>query len=414
MLKNIRLAPTLYILYILSMVLLLLTHDPVIAADTASYVNFSVNRPLLYPIFIWLFKWCGIYQFAAITWAKTIIYGMSLVYARMWLRRHLNLSDFLIFLLFCFTTITTFRFALLSESLTVPIFIMAFFSAVEFVTIFQLKKVIWFAVWTTLLILTRTQFYYFYLLYILIIFICWQQKQAYKNLMLVSVVLLSSIVLTILFNTVYAYFVRGQHDCNISLGNQLIVQPLYMADMNVTDYFNNFTQKKYVSSVLTQMKKEKLSYNDTPTNPVYLQDIYAYYGFNYNAIQRITCSSIKNVLLSESEQSRFLIDVSKILYLHDIKKNLVLYTWKFVEFFGGLPVFFGFLIILAAVGSGLISNKGTRFSIEQAFVTVGIIILFLNNSLVALVETYITRYFFYNYFIYYCFAILAADRLFFR
>ena len=89
-----------------------LTHDPVIGADTPSYINFNAMRPPLYPVVIWLFKWSGQYQFKILMWFRMFLLGASLYYLRGWLQKNLKIKDFLIFLLFILTIITTFRLAL--------------------------------------------------------------------------------------------------------------------------------------------------------------------------------------------------------------------------------------------------------------------------------------------------------------
>ncbi len=102
MFKKISLIRLLYFCLGLGIILTLLTHPPIVGADTLSYINFDSNRPPLYPIFLWLFKWCGGHQFEAVTWVKTILYGLTLYYARTWLLENLGLSDFLIFFNFMF------------------------------------------------------------------------------------------------------------------------------------------------------------------------------------------------------------------------------------------------------------------------------------------------------------------------
>ncbi len=46
-----------YLILIIMMTGFLLTHSPNLDYDSIYYINFDASRPLLYPFFIWLFKW---------------------------------------------------------------------------------------------------------------------------------------------------------------------------------------------------------------------------------------------------------------------------------------------------------------------------------------------------------------------
>src|SRR3990167_4131283 len=407
------LIPLSYMILGLTIVLILLTHSPIIGNDTSSYVNFSSGRPPLYPIFIWLFKWCGTHQFEAVVWAKTIIFGISFFYARAWLRQRLNIPDFLIFIVCCVTTVTTFRMVLVSEDLTIPLFIVAFFTSVDVMKEFQLKKIILLSILVSLLVLTRNQFYFYYLFFLWLIFwYCWIKIPKIK-IVLGASILCFSIVSTSLVSKLYSYFIHAPTTCDLFLSHQLIIQPLYLADMNAIYYFKDPAQKEYIQTVLTQIKKQKLTASDIPLSPIYPQDIYSYYGFNYDPIAYINCYYLANIHIPLAYQDHFMTNIAIILFLHDLKKNLYFFAWKYTSFFGSIPFAFAVLIVLSAACFRL-SNRYFSPSIEQVFIIVGLVLVLSNNAVVALVAGGILRYLSYNYFIYYCIAALAADRVFLK
>ncbi len=192
------------------------------------------------------------------------------------------------------------------------------------------------------------------------------QKVIIKNFVLTASVFLLSILLTCFLNQLYAYFSTSSTDCYTTVGNQLIVQPLYLADSSAVNYFKDPIQKKYIASVLTQMKKQKLSYSDIPLNPVYPQDLIDFYRFNFNDIGFITCNSIYNI--APEEKNHFMIAISKILLIEDFKRNFTFFMWKFALFFGEVPMFFCFslLLIIAAYRLTKVLSALSKLLLPQA------------------------------------------------
>src|SRR3990167_1607375 len=160
-----------YILLAVLIIFFLITHSPnYIEYDAPSYINFDPIRPPLYPIFIFLFHLAGSYQFTLIMWMHAIITFSALLYARFWLKKYLEISDFLIFVMCFIVTLTIlFHFQLIligAEGLSFPFFIVTFFLVIECFKEFSLKKISYLALWVSLLVLTRLQFCYFYGIFI--------------------------------------------------------------------------------------------------------------------------------------------------------------------------------------------------------------------------------------------------------
>src|SRR5690348_2207443 len=88
-----------YVILAALIVFFLLTHSPdYVDYDAPSYIFFAPIRPPVYPIFIWLFRWAGHYQFTLIMWVHAILTFSAFLYAGFWLKKYLKISDFLIFI----------------------------------------------------------------------------------------------------------------------------------------------------------------------------------------------------------------------------------------------------------------------------------------------------------------------------
>ena len=97
-----------YFLLTLSAIFLLflLTHQPAFDPDSLSYINGSIIRQPLDPLFIGLFKWAGKNQLLFVMWAQSVFTFFLFYYARNWIKKNLFVSDFFIMLAFICTFIT--------------------------------------------------------------------------------------------------------------------------------------------------------------------------------------------------------------------------------------------------------------------------------------------------------------------
>jgi len=450
-----------YLLLGLSIVILLITHSPNIGFDTAGYVNFSPMRPPMYPIFIELFKWAGADQLKMVMWAQAILTCAVLLYTRKWLQKHLVISDISIFITYLVIVISMF-FAtdsaiittIMAEGIAFPLFIMAFLTLVECFQQFSLKKLSMFALWTGLLILTRAQFYYFYLAFVMLIGWYVWKRVAINKIIIAIMLIFSSIVLTNLLDKTYHYFMHHSFSPTLStLGEQLIVQPVYLTNIDSEKYFTDPLQRKYIKDVMEEISQNHLgnvilnpglstgllptyakvnprlyqavvvmrdSYNHGVTTfwgpPIPSRDLlFDYYDNNYNPIMIVAKSH--DYKMSPQSADNFKIKVSMILFKNELKKNLVFIIMKWIKFTGSLPLILFLLIILFTTITRFIQNRNSMTQLNETtllFVFVGILLIFMNNGVVAITEAFVLRYFFYSYFILYCIAALVADRLFNR
>ncbi len=419
LLKKTWLHETPYALLALLVAFFLYMHTPNTDYDTPSYVNFYAMRPPIYSVFIWLFRWAGKYQFQLVMWAQSILTFISLLYARQWIKKNLMVNDFLIFpvLIFVLSTISLHSqmWYIQSEGLSFPFFIFTFFLLVECFQQYSLKKIIYLALWVGILMLTRLQFYYFYGIFILLVVWYAWKRVPIKSLGICVVILAGSILLTTLIDNTYHYFKHGFFSGEPASGVQFIIQPIFLANPDAADYFKNPTEKAMVQKIIGEVHKQKLNRDATlltSLTPQYYEYAYQSYYRNYVAMQSIVYNTFREI--SARDQNRITNNISKILVLHEFRKNLYFYCWKVIDAMGGVPLFLFFCLLLFSVFAKILKNRLWKTNHSQLFVALTVIITFFNALLVSTAEPNCPPYFCYTQFLLYCLAALFADRIFFN
>ena len=384
----------------------LCTHSPNLEYDTPSYITFGMNRPPLYPFFIWLFHWAGRYQFLFIMWTQGGILLGALYYARYWLRARLHLTDVAIYMVFICTIFTIAMHYQINfiqaEGLAFPLFIATFFLLVECFQKFSLKKIGWLAFAVSVLILLRLQFYYLYFVFLLLsLWHCWQRVPI-KQWMLSVAILLSSMLLTVFIDHTYHYFKHGFFGGAPYGGVLVMVQTLYLADHTAESAFQNSQEKALMRRMLAKRDLLKLN-QDVPLQnimqPSALQLAYQAYAKNYLALQAI----ITETLPADAIQAgRIAIEMDKMLILHQPKQNILFFLWKYVKCMGGIPIFLFFLILLLVGIYNMVSQAGS--SAVGIFIGLSTSITFLNAATIAVCNPDLSMYFCYTQFLLYCLA----------
>ena len=227
-----------------------------------------------------------------------------------------------------FVTLTIlFHFQLLmigSEGLTFPLFILIFFLLIECAIKYNLKKLSYLAFWTSLLILTRLQFYYFYAIFVLLFMWYIWKRVKIKLLAKGIAILLISILLTYLADKSYHYFKHGFFSASPAAGALLVVQPIFLFDgTQIDNYFKDTNKKIYIKRILDQINQKQLNKEVshlTTFKPSYYQ--YAYEEYNRNYIQM---HDLIIQLLADGKPfaiENMAVDITKTLVLNDFKKNL--------------------------------------------------------------------------------------------
>ncbi len=392
---------------------------PEIWQDTKAYLRFDPVRPPLYPIFLWLFHVFGAYQFTMMMWVQALLNFFGLLYAYHWLSRRLALPSFFIFLILILTTIIFFLhfrmlINMLSEALAFPLFIVTFTLLVDNFQTIDLKKISILMLVGNLLILTREQFYYFYILFAaLIIWHYWKHIPLKKIVQGASIVVLS-ILLTAMLNRSYHYFISHYFQASSATGLVLIPQALYLSRLEDANYFKNENEKKIFTAVMTQLENLKLTRQYPPiylNPPLTLEAADDYFN--------IACIPIIGVLqknfplgLTSYEGSQLLVNISKTLYLNNVKKNMVFYLWRIAAMMGGIGIFLAFALILFSMGIRILFDRTWDPSVKQIFIVMSFLTILANAALLGFSSRYEIRYFYYSYFLYFCLSGLLVKEFF--
>lgn len=382
--------------------------------------------PPLYPFFIWLFHIFGTKQYIALRWGQSILTFWSLLYAADWMHKNLSIPRFINitimalmigFMSFHGQTLTR----VFSEGLSFPIFIVTFFYLVEAFQSPDLKKIALVSLGSSLLILTRHQFYYFYvMLAFSVIWNYWRRglfRLMIKNLGLITLF----IIMTGILSQQYYHWVSKSSGQSWSAaqwqftGWRVLVQPMYLAHSTDDVYFSDPEEKKLFDKILNHLEKDQYTRKTAP--PLKDNDNILAAEYHYMSILGKFQDSIRRGIeqsqpidKSPEQVDKMLFHMTKTLVAHSIKENLVFYLLR-VTFYSGAPlwVFLSLMIIFLTMIYRIILDKSWCPTIEQAFVMMALIFIVLNSAFVAIVEVQMPRYFYYSIFLYFClFGLLST------
>ena len=108
------------------------------------------------------------------------------------------------------------------------------------------------------------------------------------------------------------------------------------------------------------------------------------------------------------------LSIDYILIRNEFRKNILFYFWKFVRCMGGVPIFLFFTILVITIPFKIIKDKIQSPDMSTLFVGIVAIITFLNAGIIALCNPYLSVYFCYSLFMFYCLAALLTNRIFLR
>ena len=422
--RKIRLTDFPYLMLGVLIIFFLCTHTANVEYDSPSYIQFWPTRPFLYPFFVWVFHWAGPYQFSGVIWAQGILLFCTMLYVRCWLKKNLQVADFLIFLV-CLLVLLTISFHyqlwfIQSEGLSFPLFILSFFSLIECFQRFSLKKLLYLSLLVSMLIFTRLQFYYFYaIFFVLCIWYLWQ-KIPIKQVLLASLILFGSMFFTILADYCYHYVKHGTFDGAAYGGLLILSQTIFLADNQAANYFQSSEEKTLVQKMLDKRNANKLNQDADLVmtfKPAYLQYAYQSYVRNFPEMQKIIDDTLRLDVINSSEIATYSIanamatKINKTLILHSTSKNLIFLFWKFLQCVGGIPLFLFFLILLFGTCFKIACDKIREPDLSLIFVAVIAMITFFNAAIIAVCNPDLPPYFCYSQFMFYCLCAFLMSRI---
>lgn len=403
----------------LTIVMFLSLHTVYVDTNTPTYTHNMLIRQPVYSLFLALFNWAGQYRFTMAMWVQGLLTFCSLLYARSWLKQNLQLTDVYILPVFFVTLFTiSFHYQMASvddpEGITFPLFIFAFFQLVDCFLKINFQKIITVSCLVSLLILTRTQFYFFYGVFVVMLLWFVWKKFPVKYILSALIIFLLSAFITNLADRTYHYVENGAFINEPFSGILTVIQPLYLADSDASRYFQNPQEKNLVKLMQHNIASNQLNH-DVITYPSTSIQYYEYlnneYAKNYLDIQDMVNKAITHTSFYKIydvsnadllKMNKITLDMSKILFAHDVKKNLMLYGYKVVDGMGGISCFIFFTLLLLFTVVKIFQNRTMDLASGEIFVFLMLVISFLNVMVVAVAEPNCTRYFCYTQFLLYC------------
>ena len=389
--------------------------SPDIWEDTIGYLNFDSLRPPFYPIFLWLFKGLGRYQLEAAMWVQSILNFLVLLYAGRWLHKRLELPKILITVILVMPIIIFFsHFGMLrniaSEAIAFPFFILTFTLFVDSFKVFDVKKIFFLTIVSNILILTREQFYFFYPLFgLLIAWHLWKHMPLRKIFHGLAIILLS-ILITAFLNRIYHYSVHHYFKDSSGVGELFITQALYLSNLDMIKNFDKPLEKNVFEKTIRQLEEERLTRQSAPLAlhpPFTLEIARMHYDLVHDRILAIAKANLP-ALTSDYEAGTLFIDMSKTLYIHNMKENFRFYVWRVAYFVGGIWIFFSLLIVFfTIIFNALIDGKWNP-TISQVFMAISFYTILANAVFVPLFAHFEIRYCYYSYFLYFILCGLLA------
>lgn len=384
--------------------------SPLIEVDSVTYINFSSRRPPIYPFFLWIFHGFGSYQFTIVIWFQFIFSFLSLGYACHWLRTRLQLNEFLISFILISTVVLIFIYykmlrSICSEGITFPLFIIAFLLLVETFNHLTLKKMVLLSLYTSLLVLTRAQFYFFYiLLAMLVIWNIWK-KTSLKTIFLSFLLIITSIVFNEGITRSYHYLMFGRFSSVPLVGIQLIPRALFLSHIRLSQYFTDQSDQIIFEKILNRLENKHLTKSTAPEIIKGLHPVLAYYNAAVPAIEKNYSPYIEGLSLYQTNEK--MLRLSKVLYLNNLKENLILYLWSISSYFGEIPFILSFLLVLFVLYKSIFKNK--KIDTKTAFIILAMSTIIINVAFCAIWVIMVASYYYYTYFLTFCLAAIIAN-----
>src|SRR3990167_448849 len=414
------------LLIIVPVILFLLKSTPYLGNNAQTYLDFSLIRQPLYSIFIWLFRWAHHSQFKMAMWAQGLLTLYAFLYARYWLKKHLQCRDIFIIPVFLFILVTVcFHYQMKSlddpEGITFPLFIITFFYLVECFKKPNFKKIIVLSGLVSLLILARTQFYFFYSIFIILIIYHIWKKSPQHFILISSFIFILFAVLTNIGDRTYHYYMNGYFSNEPFSGVLTIIQPLYLAPTHAERYFKN-PEEQYLIKILQRkiIQNNLNTYASTSnlSSTVFFKYLNQEHDKNYLAIQGIVNRTLTGIPfkyvykvqdLQLIAMDKLTLDMTKTLFSDNIIENVQLYFHKVMGAMGGTAVFFFLMLFIIFALIKLCRDRKQDISTSELFIFLALLVTLCNALVVAVAEPNCTRYFCYTQFLFYCMGAYIAN-----
>lgn len=395
---------------------LLFKRGLIICADSMGYLNYFSSQSPVYPLVIRICRLIAGSGYQTVLLSVQIVFGLTgITVFSVFLYRHFSLNKWLV-LLFSLILFEPYFFALrignnmATESLAYPLFLITLKYLLEGLKYKNPGKIVWSFFFTSLLVLTRIQFVFLYPLQIIIILYLLFFTTTNKRLIFkLGMIFIAFVLGNYLFEKGYNYINGGTIDKAAS-GLQLATKLIYISTLQDSTLFSDKLEKGIFIDIIKDAEKYKLT-RSSGTDATYLNQI-----MSYHPTHRIIMYNMQLHLKPEkSPDSLFTTKLYNYKYFQDselmvrmgkvsnsMAMKLLIHHWKLFArlYIKSILQTLDYPIgsvrkIIIGIGLLIMFIIGKR-SDELTVLLVVVICHLLNLCLVATVEVFVTRYFFYT------------------
>lgn len=387
--------------------------------DSQGYLNMSIYRSPVYPIFLSIVKLISGAFFNSITLVVQIGFSLFAIhYFVKKLKEHISIHPIwfllltIILLIPCFYSQSiTNRF--LSEALAFPLYLLVLSHfCISFIQENR-KYLMYGLLFLFVLMLTRGQFIFLVPIALLILlYISLKKKELKKNSWLFLFVLLFPFLVSLCDKTYHSI----KHDAFVSTpwsGIHLLSSAMYVSDKEDVSLFSSEKERIFFSTIYDLLAEKNLNIHHL--NLSAYDDESSFYITNFTNIANSTIFNVgKNLVGQDLTYEETFIALDKLtlnmtmpLVLDNLGPWLKLYLKNVIHGFGGSKYFLLYIILLVF---GLLNIKESDDP-RIKLITLGALLTLTNVSVVAIGIATAKRYMFYNDWILFFIAFILLDIL---
>lgn len=381
----------------------------ILLPDSKSYINNSIVRTPLYPIFLDLFEFLfGSYYLLPVVYFQILASFLASYILSNTLRKYLGFGRYLylfIYLTLLFPIYSPFHIAnqILTESLAYISLIITINYLVVYIFGKKIKYLIYFLVFSVITSAIRPQFIFLYgISFVVILYHIYKTKNI-KQSTILFIILFIIIFLSSIFERTYNYIHHGFFIKIPFTGIQFITPQLYLTDKEDLKLFQNYSEdnRKFLEKVYSDIEEKKINYKHNKTQNLFSHAYFLHFHDVYNEISWSVV--VENYAMIKGKGGRLtskqfieLDDLTISVGLKLLTKNylrfLKLYISNILAGIGGFISFFLLCILTLVFFILFVRTKDELYFLFFIIHILG----FANSMFVALVEPVMNRYSFYT------------------
>lgn len=385
--------------------------------DSYAFLDMAMNHSPVYSIFLNILT--GIFGSSfelplIIIQYGVIIYATNFCINSIGKVFQINTFSFLFVLLILLAPCVYLHFlcnSILTEAFSYALFLIVFSFTFKMLVEEKLSYIYKTCLALFFLILTRGQFISFIpVLALVTLYILYRRKSFIKNIKFL-IILIALPFLTSFAEKLYNKVVFGYYVNNAMNYVHLITSPFYTSNQSDVNLFDDKNEKAYFELIYNSLKEERLTLNQNLSSKI---DEYAFYHKNFSKIcnkriYKLGLEFYEKKGLNYYEQNIALNTLCAKMVFPLLKKNYK--SWFNVFFknlknaFGSLKQMLLFLFLFVYSLIFLIKSNKSMYK----FIVLATLLMFANNTLVALVIHSIKRYIFYFDWVIFAIVILLLN-----